>query len=84
MYPEGSFMDFTGFGRMLIVVAALLLIAGLIMIGLGKLGLGRLPGDLVYRRDGTTIYFPITTSILISIILSLILTPIVRLLSRGK
>jgi len=77
-------MDLSGFGRILIGIAALLFIVGLLLLGLGKLGLGRLPGDIVYRRDGSTIYFPIATSILISIILSLILSFVVWLVSRGK
>jgi len=77
-------MDLSGFGRILIVIAALLFVVGLLLLGLGKLGLGRLPGDIVYRRDGSTIYFPIATSILISIILSLILSFVVWLVSRGK
>lgn len=77
-------MDLAAFGRILIVIAAVLLIVGVIMIALAKLGLGRLPGDLVIRRDGVTIYFPIVTSILISIILSLLLSFIFWLISRGR
>jgi len=77
-------VDLTLLGRTLIVIAVILLVTGLLLIVLSKLGLGRLPGDIVYRRDGTTIYFPIATSILISIILSLLLSFIVWLISRGK
>ena len=51
----------------------MLVVAGLLWPWLGKLGLGRLPGDIVVERDHFRFYLPITTSILISIVLSLIL-----------
>lgn len=62
-------------GRMLVVFGGLLLIFGLILIFAGKLNLpiGRLPGDIVYRGKHTTFYFPLVTSILLSVILSLVL-----------
>jgi hypothetical protein len=62
-------------GRVLIFVGGLLLIVGLIFVFAGKLNLpvGRLPGDIVYRGKNTTFYFPLMTSILLSVILSLVL-----------
>jgi len=62
-------------GRMLVLVGGLLLIFGLILILAGKahLPIGRLPGDFVYRGKHTTFYFPLMTSIILSIILSLVL-----------
>jgi hypothetical protein len=59
-------------------VGKLLLIAGLVIAGIGLLvmagiPLGRLPGDIVVRRGSGTFYFPLATSILLSIILSLLL-----------
>ena len=53
----------------------LILVFGLIFILAGKahLPLGRLPGDIVYRGKNTTFYFPLMTSILLSVILSLVL-----------
>jgi hypothetical protein len=59
-------------------VGKLLLIAGLVIAGIGLLvmaglPLGRLPGDIVIRRGSGTFYFPLATSILLSIILSLLL-----------
>ncbi len=77
-------MDLGAFGRVLLVIGAGLFVLGLLLLLLGKLGLGRLPGDFVFRRDGTTIYLPLATSILISVILSLVLSFVVWLLSRGK
>lgn len=62
-------------GRMLVFFGALLLVVGLILIFAGKahLPIGRLPGDFVYRGKNTTFYFPLMTSILLSVILSLVL-----------
>jgi hypothetical protein len=59
--------------RWLIVLGVVLIVAGLLWPWLGRLGLGRLPGDIVIERENFRLYLPITTSILISIVLSLIL-----------
>lgn len=61
-----------GIGRFLIVLGAVLILLGLLMPWLGKLGLGRLPGDIVIERENFSFYFPITTSILVSLLLSAI------------
>jgi hypothetical protein len=58
--------------RFLILAGLVLLLTGLLWPWLSKLGLGRLPGDIVIERENTRIYFPIATSILISLVLSLI------------
>jgi preprotein translocase subunit SecY len=62
-------------GRMLVFFGGILLVVGLIFILAGKVNLpiGRLPGDMVYRGKHTTFYFPLMTSILLSVILSLVL-----------
>lgn len=57
----------------------LLLIAGLVIAGIGLLMMagipfGRLPGDIVIRKGSGTFYFPLATSILLSIILTLLLS----------
>ncbi|MHB9025607.1 MAG: DUF2905 domain-containing protein [Armatimonadota bacterium] len=77
-------MDLSVFGRILLVVAAVLFLMGLLLIGLSKLGLGHLPGDIVSRRDGVTIYFPIVTMILVSIILTILLNLLFWFLGRGR
>lgn len=59
--------------RFLIILGVVILLVGLLWPVLQKLGLGRLPGDILIRRDGFTLYFPIVTSILVSIVLTLIL-----------
>lgn len=60
-------------GRGLIVLGGALLVVGLLLTLGGRLPwLGRLPGDIVIERPGFRFYFPLTTSIVISIILSLV------------
>ena len=61
-------------GKMLILLGVFIIIAGILLLLGGKIPwIGRLPGDLTIRREKFTFYFPITTSILISIILTLLL-----------
>jgi hypothetical protein len=60
-------------GRALMVIGGVLLLAGIALTAFGGLGLGRLPGDFVYRRGSFTFFFPLATSILLSIVLSLLL-----------
>jgi len=59
--------------RWLIVLGIALLAAGLLWPWLGRLGLGRLPGDIRYEKDGFSFYFPLTTGIVLSLVLSLVL-----------
>ena len=59
--------------RWLIILGIVLIVAGLLWPWISKLGLGRLPGDVVVERENFRLYVPITTSILISVVLSLIL-----------
>jgi len=67
-------------GRTLVLIGGLLLGLGLVVILAGKLNLpiGRLPGDIVIRGKNTTFYFPLATSILLSVLLSLLLYAIGR------
>jgi Protein of unknown function (DUF2905) len=60
-------------GRLLIVLGGVLLLAGIVLTVFGRIGLGRFPGDIVYRRGNFTFFFPLATSILLSLILSLLL-----------
>lgn len=60
-------------GRVLIVTGGILVLAGLAFMFAARLGLGRLPGDIVVRRGNFTFFFPLMTSILLSIVLSAIL-----------
>jgi hypothetical protein len=61
-------------GRLLIGVGLVLLIAGGLLLLVGRTGfpLGRLPGDISYRGRNLSVYFPLGTSILLSVLLSLV------------
>jgi hypothetical protein len=58
--------------RILIAAGILLLAAGLLWPLLTRLGLGRLPGDIVVERQNFRFYFPVVTSIVVSLVLSLL------------
>jgi ABC-type phosphate transport system permease subunit len=58
--------------RLLVTIGIILVIVGLAWPWIQKLGLGRLPGDIVYEKDNVRFYFPIVTSIIISLVLTLI------------
>jgi hypothetical protein len=68
-------------GRLLVFLGISLVVIGGIVILLGRTGLplGRLPGDIVHRGRNATFYFPLATSIMLSVILSLILFVVSRL-----
>ncbi|HXG17466.1 MAG TPA: DUF2905 domain-containing protein [Methylomirabilota bacterium] len=60
-------------GKMLMLLGGLLVLVGALLTLGGKLPwVGRLPGDIVIQRDNFTFYFPLATSILISVVLSLL------------
>jgi hypothetical protein len=63
------------FGKMLLLLGAVVAVVGLILMFAGRMNfpLGRLPGDIFYRGKNTTVFFPIATSVLLSVILSLVL-----------
>jgi Protein of unknown function (DUF2905) len=65
----------TDLAKLLILLGAALLLAGILLLVVGRLHLplGRLPGDILYRGKNTTFYFPLGTSILLSLLLTLIL-----------
>ena len=61
-------------GKLLVVFGALIVVAGLVLMLVGRIPfLGRLPGDFSVQRGNWTFYFPLATSILISVILSVLL-----------
>lgn len=66
------------FGKMLIGLGVLMAAVGLLMVLGGKIGLGRLPGDIAIRRGNTSFYFPIVTSILISVVLTILANVFLR------
>lgn len=67
------------FGKLLVFLGAAIFVAGIVLMLLGRAHLpGHLPGDFVYRGKHTTVYFPLATSILVSVVLSLVLYVIGR------
>ena len=56
--------------RFLIGLGLIVLLAGLAWPWLARLGLGRLPGDILIERGGTTFYFPLVTCLVVSLVLS--------------
>jgi hypothetical protein len=61
-------------GKLLVVFGALIVVAGLVLMLVGRVPfLGRLPGDIYVQRGNWTFYFPLATSIVLSVVLSLLL-----------
>ena len=73
-------MDSTSIAKYLIFFGVLLLFIGSIFYFLGKLGigLGKLPGDIIIQKENFTFYFPLATSIIISVLLTIILKLIAK------
>jgi hypothetical protein len=64
---------FESLGRMLLLLGVILVLLGGLLLLVGKVPfLGRLPGDIVIERKNFTFYFPLATSILLSIVLTLL------------
>jgi hypothetical protein len=60
--------------KVLILIGAVLILAGLVIMVFPRLPfLGKLPGDILIKKENVTFYFPLATSIIISIIISLVL-----------
>lgn len=71
-------MELSGIGRVLIVVGFVSLVAGGLFLLLGKAGITSLPGDLKFAKGNFRFYFPIGTSIVLSIILTVLLNVFLR------
>lgn len=72
--------EWAGLGKVLILSGLALVVGGLLLVGLGKLPgegsgwgwLGRLPGDVLIKKGNVTFYFPLATSLLISLLLTVL------------
>ena len=63
-----------GIGRLLILVGVVAIALGVVLLFLHRIPwLGRLPGDIVVQRERVTLYFPLATSIVVSIVLTILL-----------
>ena len=65
----------TELGKVLVGLGAVIVVAGIVLMLLGRTHspLGRLPGDFLYRGKNTTVYFPLATSVVLSVVLSILL-----------
>ena len=66
--------DWSGLGKTLLVTGGIVMMSGLLILVFGKIPfIGKLPGDIAIKGKNWSFYFPLATSILLSIILSLII-----------
>ena len=67
-------------GKLLVFLGVLLVGAGVVVMLLGRVHfpLGRLPGDFLYRGKNTTVYFPLATSVVLSVVLTILLWVVSR------
>ena len=65
----------TELGKLLVGLGAVVAVLGIVLMLVGRtnLPLGRLPGDFLYRGKNTTVYFPLATSVVLSVVLSVFL-----------
>jgi hypothetical protein len=71
-------VDATQIGKLLIIIGVLLIVAGAVIVADLRIPWlprpGRLPGDFTFRHGGTTVYLPLATSLLASVILTVVLS----------
>jgi len=70
----------TELGKLLVFLGVMLVVVGVLVMLLGRMHfpLGRLPGDFLYRGKNTTVYFPLATSVVVSVVLSIVLYVVSR------
>ena len=75
-FARGAFLWHTppvqDLGRTILILGVVLVVIGIALTLGARLGIGKVPGDVVYRRGNFTFYFPIVTSIVLSVVLSLL------------
>jgi hypothetical protein len=71
-------METSGVGRILLIVGVIAILAGGIFLLLGKMGLGSMPGDMQWGKGNVRVFFPLGTSIVLSIILTVLLNVFLR------
>ena len=80
MFDNGVTVEWTAIGKLLIGIGVAIVVIGVLLVAADRIPglggavswLGKLPGDLSYKRDNVSVYFPIATSIVLSIVLSLL------------
>jgi len=74
---------FEGIGKIVIIAGIILVVLGLFLIfGVRIPFLGKLPGDILIKKDGISFYFPIVTFLLLSVVLTLIINFILRFIGK--
>ncbi len=73
---------FKPFSFLLILTGVILILLGIFVNLLGTTKIGRLPGDILIKRENFTLYFPLATSIILSIFLTIFLNLVIRLLKK--
>jgi hypothetical protein len=66
-------MDLSALGRLLLFIAVLIAVVGLVLVAVGRGLIPRLPGDITIERKNFRFYFPLGTSILVSVVLTVLL-----------
>ena len=75
--------DLSSLGKLLLLFAVVIGIIGLLLIIMGNVPfLGKLPGDLVIRRGGSTFFFPIVTCIILSVVLTVLINLVLWIFRR--
>jgi len=84
--------DWSGLGKLLLVVGGMLVLAGVLVLAAGKWSaesapgwlswFGKLPGDILIKREHVTFYFPLATSVLISLVISLVISLLLYLWTK--
>jgi hypothetical protein len=75
--------DLSSIGKLLLLFAVIIGIVGLLLIIMGNVPfLGKLPGDLVIRRGGSTFFFPIVTCIILSVVLTVLINLVLWIFRR--
>jgi uncharacterized membrane-anchored protein YitT (DUF2179 family) len=70
-------------GKILLIVGGVIIILGLILTFSGHIPfLGKLPGDIVIKKENFTFYFPVVTMIIVSVVLSIIVSLIIRFIGK--
>jgi hypothetical protein len=71
-------MEPSSFGKILLLIGVVALVAGGIFLLMGRMGVGSMPGDMKFGKGNVRVYFPLGTSIVLSIILTLLLNLFLR------
>ena len=72
-------MEITNLGKVLLIIGGMIVLAGLVMLILGKTGfIGKLPGDILIQKGNFTFYFPLVTFLIVSLLFTVILNMIIR------